>query len=345
MRIAAAAACALLAAACATQPRPSPPGPFPDEPRPPAAAVPLSSLPGWAGEDHAGALRAWKATCHVAQDAGLRRACADARALSADDSETARRWLERTFAAEPIDAPGLLTAYFAPEYEAREAPEGAFTAAVRPVPPDLVRGQPYLTREEIESWPEPSLAWMRPEDLFFMQIQGSGYLTFPDGRRARAAYAADNARPFTGIAKPMVEQGLLAPNQTSGETIRAWLAAHAGAEAQAVMNLNQRYIFFALQPDDGGHPAGAAGVPLPARRAVAVDPAFTRYGQPVWLDADGGTLAGAAKTYRGFAVALDTGGAIKGPARADFYMGRGDAAGLEAGRVKHPLRMWRLVAR
>ena len=125
--------------------------------------------------------------------------------------------------------------------------------------------------------------------------------------------------------------------------IRGWLASHRGPEAQAVMALNPRYIFFRLDPDDNGHPPGAAGLPLTERRAVAVDPSRWRYGELVWLEADGGDLRGATASYRGLAMALDTGSAIRGPVRADLYMGRGDRAGAEAGTVRHPLRMWKLV--
>ncbi|MFN7619424.1 MAG: 3D domain-containing protein, partial [bacterium] len=78
---------------------------------------------------------------------------------------------------------------------------------------------------------------------------------------------------------------------------------------------------------------------------IAVDPAHWRYGDLVWISADGGNLVGARASYQGLVVALDTGSAIRGPVRADFYMGRGDAAGEEAGAVRHPLRMWRLVPR
>jgi membrane-bound lytic murein transglycosylase A len=216
-------------------------------------------------------------------------------------------------------------------------------------PPGWTRGQVLPERARIEAAPDAAgaepLAWMRAEDLFFMQIQGSGYLTFPDGSKVRAAYAADNGRPFTGIARPMAERGLLPPNGTSGEAIRRWLAAHRGPEARAVMALNPRYIFFSLDPDDGGDPNGAAGIPLPARRAIAVDPTHWRYGDLVWISADGGNLVGARGSYRGLVVALDTGSAIRGPVRADLYMGRGAAAGEEAGAVRHPLRMWRLVPR
>jgi membrane-bound lytic murein transglycosylase A len=88
---------------------------------------------------------------------------------------------------------------------------------------------------------------------------------------------------------------------------------------------------------------GAAGVPLPEGRAAAIDPAAHAWGEPLWIEAEGANLPGAEHSYRRFVMALDTGGAIRGPARADLYLGRGDAAGLEAGRIRHPLKMWRLV--
>ncbi|MFC0633692.1 MltA domain-containing protein [Brevundimonas balnearis] len=323
----------------------------------------VAALPGWAEEDHRAALRAYAATCRVAPGPAERAVCAAAADLAPfADAARARAFFETRFTAVPAETadgrPGLLTAYFAPEYPARATPSAEFDAAVLARPSDLVRqgGQvmrrttgglePYPDRAAIEAGAVQTeiLGWMRTEDLFFMQIQGSGYLTFEDGRRVRAAYAADNGRPFVGIARPMAERGLLPPNGTSGEAIRAWLAARRGPEARAITALNPRYIFFQLQPDDG-EPVGAAGVPLVARRSIAVDPASWRYGDLVFIDADGGNLAGARASYRGLVTALDTGSAIRGPVRADFYMGRGDAAGEEAGTVRHPLRMWRLVPR
>lgn len=332
----------LALAACATTP---PTGPFPPPVTEPAGPqpVPFSALPGWAAEDHLAAFRAYQATCLVARDPAAVRLCRVARGVELSDDASARSFFEANFDAVPVEADGLLTGYFAPEYEARAVPDEIFSAPVRPRPDDLVTGQPYLTRAEIERTAGPALAFMKPEDLFFLQIQGSGYLDFPDGSRRRAAYAADNGRPFTGIARPMAAQGLLPPGATSGDRIRAWLAEHRGPEAQAVTDLNARYIFFTLEPDDGGQPKGSAGVPLPAGRAAAVDPAYRSYGEPLWIVADAGTLDGPAKTYRRLVMALDTGGAIKGPARADLYVGRGEAAGTEAGRIKHPLKMYRLV--
>ncbi len=339
----------LMLSACATTPGPRP---LPRDTHPPApAGVSPASLPGWDREDHAAALAAYRAGCAADREPAGRAACEAARRLPADDAAIARRFLETRFTAISVGEPGLLTAYFAPEYEARREPDEIFSAPVKPRPAGLVRAAdgkypPWRTRAQIETETDgAALAWMRPEDLFFMQIQGSGYLTFPDGQGARAAYAADNGQPFTGIARPMAQQGLLPQNGTSGEAIRAWLAEHRGREAQAITDLNPRYVFFALEADDGGQPRGAANIPLPAGRAIAVDPAFHGYGELYWLQAEGGDLAGAIASYRRLAVSLDTGGAIRGQVRADLYLGRGEAAGTEAGRVKHPLRMWKLVPR
>lgn len=363
--LAAALAGGLAVAACSTGPMtPSTPagstgpqtGPIPYTPsptpggRPPAPSNALSPavLPGWNAEDHLAAFRVYVDGCSAAR-AAARAVCARARAMATTMTITpsvARAFFEASFSAVPTATadgrPGLLTSYFAPEYSARRQPDAEFSAPVLPKPADP-RGAGDRAHIESNTRPSQALAWMRAEDLFFLQIQGSGYLTFEDGTRSRAAYAADNGKTFVGIARPMAQRGLLPQNGTSGDAIRGWLADHRGYEAQAVMALNPRYIFFRLDGDDNGHPAGAAGVPLTERRAIAVDPAHWRYGELVWLEADGGNLRGATASYRGLAMALDTGSAIRGPVRADLYMGRGDRAGAEAGTVRHPLRMWRLV--
>ena len=361
MRLVALAAACLTLAACATPaPVPAPPDiPMPPTPPPPVGpGVSPASLPGWAEEDHLAALETWAETCHVARDAAYQTACQAARVLPAGDTVAARTFLETFFVVERGEAEGLLTAYFAPEYEARRFRTDAFDTPVLARPLDLVAEGtvsrqrlpdgtlvPYPPRAEIDETDAAPIAWMRPEDLFFMQIQGSGYLTFEDGTTARAAFAAHNGQTVVGGARPMAERGLLPANGTSGEAIRSWLASHRGAEAREVMNLNPRYVFFRLEADDGRGPTGAAGVPLIAGRSIAVDPTQWSYGDLVWIDAPRGDLVGADRGYRGLVTALDTGGAIRGAVRADFYVGRGPEAGLQAGRVRHPLRMWRLTPR
>lgn len=366
---------ALTLAACTTTPKPGPvahPTPLPPGPTPaPAPAAPtsikVSELPGWAAEDHAQAFAVYRSVCGVARDARDAEVCRRARALNAPDDAAARAFFEANFRAEPLPGDGLLTAYFAPEYEARSRPDAEFSAPVRGKPADLVpvdagmfdpaqtgrssaavsvKGKlvAYPDRAAIEATPaKNALAWMRPEELFFLQVQGSGVLTFENGRRQKALFAATNGLPFVGIAAPMRDKGLLADNNTSGDAIRQWLADHRGDEAQAVMALNPRYVFFRLAPDDGQPPVGAAGIPLPRGRAIAIDPGFHSMGELVWLDGEAPVLVGAFPRYRRLAVALDTGGAIKGAVRADLYLGQGQAAGAEAGRVRHTLKMMRLV--
>jgi membrane-bound lytic murein transglycosylase A len=139
------------------------------------------------------------------------------------------------------------------------------------------------------------------------------------------------------------DRGALTNATSTGEAVRGWLTAHRGPEADAVMQLDRRYVFFALAPDDGLDPVGTAGLPLPPGRAIAVDQSQHPLGGLYWIDADSPTLSGAAPDYRRLVLALDTGGAIKGPVRADLFLGRGAAAGVEAGHVRHALRLYELT--
>jgi membrane-bound lytic murein transglycosylase A len=314
--------------------------------------VSLTRLEGWDQEDHAAALDMFRSSCGLNKDPAMREVCLRAHDLGRQDEVIAKAFLESHFRAQPLADEGLLTGYFAPRYPARASRQFPYTAAVRPRPADLPAADvgagggtvPYQDRETIEGEPpERALAWMKPEDLFFLQIQGSGVLTFPDGRQLRAVYAANNGQPFVGVAAPMRAQGLLSDNNTSGEMIRAWLAQHRGAEANAIMRLNPRYIFFVLRPYDGSEPAGAAGVALTPGRSLAVDPSRHAYGELFWINGEAPALSGAFPSYRRLAMALDTGSAIKGEVRADLYLGTGEDAGAEAGRVRHRLKLYRLI--
>ena len=329
----------------------------------------LDQLPGWKAEDPVAALSALMVTCKVTKDADLRALCARAQGLNGSDARTVRAFFEANFRIEPIKGTGLLTGYYSPEYQARQTADAEFSAPLRARPDDLLildlagldedlgarrqvgrvyegRFEPYPDRSEIErSGLGKPLLWMRPEDLFFLQIQGSGSATLPDGQRYRLIYEASNGRPFIGIAKTLREQGLLPDNGTSAEAIRQWLAANRGAKADQVMQTNPRYVYFSLGTDDGTEPVGAAGIALIAGRAVAIDPTRHRYGDLLWIDAGAPVLTGSFPLYQRMVSALDTGGAIKGEVRADLYLGRGDGPGLEAGRIRHNLVLYRLRPR
>ncbi len=370
------AAAALMLTACASEgalplappPVQSPPPPtasIPPRAAPAPGAVGAESLPplqssalswgrlrGWDQEDHAAALDMFRASCGVEKDPAWREVCLRARDLGPQDEVIAKAFWETNFRVRAVGEDGLLTGYFAPEYPAQAARGGPFTAPVRPRPTDLPTADvgsnggtaPWRDRAAIEATEETQpLAWMKPEDLFFLQIQGSGVLDFPDGRKLKAAYAANNGQPFVGVATAMRQQGLLAADNTSGEAIRGWLADHRGPDADAIMQLNPRYIFFTLQPWDGKEPTGAAGVALTPGRALAVDPARHDYGAIYWIDGEAPSLLGAFPMYRRLAMALDTGSAIRGDVRADLYLGTGAAAGAEAGRVKHRLKLYALT--
>jgi len=324
------AAMAALLTACATLP-----------PMPPAPGSSLARLPGWDAEDHAAAFAAVRSACREAPLRGRNRVCAEASARGELAEGAARAFLERHFRAEPIEGEGLLTGYFSPSYEARSARQGEFTAPVRPAPGDDAAAP---DRAEIEKTAAPdALAWMRPEDLFFLQVQGSGALTFGDGTRRRAIFAGANDGRFVPIAKVLVAQGLIAPADATASAVHDWLAVHRGAAAEAVMDQDPRYVYFRLVPDGGGEPIGASGAALIPGRSLAIDPAYHPYFELLWIDARAARLAGAPPSYQRLAVALDRGGAISGPARADLYVGRGPGAGEEAARIEYTLRLYRIA--
>lgn len=311
-----------------------------------ASSPAFSNLPGWAAEDHLAAFQAFLASCPVQKRPAFVRVCLRAQALAGPNELSARRFFEDNFKPGSASLPGVLTGYFTPIYEARAHAEGDFTAAMRPRPADLpsrLSEAPYADRAIIETRPsDDAIAWMRPEDLFFLQIQGSGILIFQGGARSRAVFDGANGAPFLGIAKPLRQRGLLPGDDTSAQSIHDWLARNRGPVAQEMMALDRRYVFFRLEPDDGQTPAGAAGARLVPGRDLAVDPARHAMGDLFWIDAVAPSLTGAFPAYRRLAVALDTGAAIKGEVRADLYLGLGPEAGIEAGRIRHVLRLYRL---
>lgn len=258
---------------------------------------------------------------------------------------------------------GLLTGYFEPEYEGARRPTGEYSAPVLARPDDLVtvdlgafredlagrriagrvvdgRLTPFEDRAGIEDAvgddSAAALAWLRPEDAFFLQIQGSGRVRFDDGGVIRAGYDGHNGHPYTAIGRTLVARGDLDLETVSMQTIRDWLRGNAGPPAAAVMRENRSYVFFRdlgdSDPDLG--PLGGSGLPLTPRRSIAIDPRFAPYGAPVWIDGTAPAEDGGGRLLRRLFVAQDEGGAIKGPLRGDVFWGHGDAAGGIAGRMR-----------
>ena len=277
----------------------------------------------------------------------------------------ARAFFERNFTPVSVGHSGKLTGYYEPVMEARAQPDGEFSMAIRARPGDLLTGDlgqfiaglegerivgrsenqefvPYRPRAQIEAENlGVPLAWGRPIDVFFLQIQGSGRLVYPDGGEARVRFSAHNGLPYVSIGRILIQRGELEPHNASKQDIKAWLEARGPLSWRPLFDENPRYVFFSLDTDinhDVG-PIGAQGAPLTPMASLAVDPAYHAWGVPVFLNAaiDG------EPNWSGLVIAQDAGGAIKGPARGDLFFGWGFEPGERAGRQNDDHARWTVL--
>lgn len=352
-------AVSLLCGACALAP-------------PPGIGAPVAwrELPGWTEERPAEAWGALRANCErlPARDAGWRTICEDAALFPEPDDDTARAFFESRFEPHVVHGDdarrhnGVITGYYEPLLNGSRRRTGRFRYPVYGQPEDLLvvdlgglypelkgrtlRGRldgrrvvPYASRAEIggaKRLRAPVLAWVDDAvALFFLQIQGSGRIRLEDGATLYVGYADQNGHPYVAIGNTLVQRGALKPEEVNLQGIRDWLAAHP-YEAEEVLNGNPSYVFFAARD----RPAiGALGVPLTPERSLALDPAYLPLGAPVWLD----TSLPDAAPFRRLMFAQDTGGAIKGPARADVFFGFGSEAERRAGAMKSRGRLFVLL--
>ena len=346
--------------------------------------VPFSALPGWASAEIAPGLRAFVAGCpRIPAASALRRACAAVRDLPADDEPAARRFVEENFSAWSVLSPdgasdGLVTGYYEPVLAGSRERSARFRYPAYGPPPDLVsvdlealhpelrnmrlRGRlegthlvPYWTRAEIEAraqrvdeFQAPVLAWVEdPVELLFLQIQGSGQIMLESGERLRLGYADQNGHPYRSVGRFLIDRGELKLERASMQGIKAWAAANP-AKLREALDSNPSYVFFRELPantgaqDAGDGPPGTLGVPLTAGYSLAIDPRMVPLGAPVYLST---TWPLSARPLERLMAAQDTGGAIRGAARADFFWGTGAEAGTLAGQMRQRGRQWILWPR
>jgi len=345
-------------------------------PVPPMTPVSFESLPGWQQDDLRQAWPAWLASCRaLAKKPQWSAPCSASATVDAGDSAAIRRYFETYFVPNQMRTPdgadtGLITGYYEPMLRGSRKRGGAFQTPLYRVPDDLItvdlasaypslknmrlRGRlvgktvvPYSTRAEIERAPlnGKELLWVDdPVEAFFLEVQGSGRVQIAEtGETVRIAFADQNGHPYKVIGRWLVEQGELPANGVSAQSIKAWIAANP-ARRQELLNVNPSYIFFREErlPDPGVGPKGALGVPLSPERSVAVDPSIVPLGAPLFLStthpADGAAI-------QRLMMAQDTGGAIRGPVRADFFFGFGGNAAEYAGRMKQRGNVWVLLPR
>ncbi|MCD2517277.1 murein transglycosylase A [Massilia sp. G4R7] len=357
-------------------PQPTPP---PAQPTQPPAPTPLmtpvafSDLPGWQQDDLRQAWPAFLQSCRgLAGKADWKAVCAAARGIDAADAAAVRTFFETWFvpnlmrAADGADA-GLITGYYEAMLYGSRRRGGANQTPLYRVPDDMLtidlgsvypqlkgmrlRGRlagktvvPYSTRAEIARAPiaGKELLWVNdPVEAFFLEVQGSGRVQLDTGETVRVAYADQNGHPYKAIGRWLVDQGYLTSAEATAQGIRAWIVANPGRR-QELFNVNPSYIFFREEklPDPSLGPKGALGVPLTPGRSVAIDPSFVPLGAPLFLAT---TEAASDVPMQRLMMAQDTGGAIRGAVRADFFYGFGPDAVDRAGKMKQRGQVWVLM--
>ncbi len=317
-----------------------------------------TDLPGFENDTLFEAWNAWIKSC---ERPGPTYAplCPEIRRLSIGSPEEQRAWMMsrlQPYRVESLSgaAEGLLTSYYEPVFRASRQSTAAYAVPLYQPPAGLASRKPWFSRQDIETLPEAQaalqgreIAWLEdPIDAMLLHIQGSGRLrlTEADGsqRTVRVAFAGTNEQPYRSINQWLLEQGVSKINPWPDAT-KAWAAQNPLRVSQLLWS-NPRYIFFkeeALPEQDAGFgPRGAQGVPLTAGRSIAVDRQSIPYGTPVWLTSSGPTVQ-----LQKLVLAQDTGSAILGAVRADYFAGTGAEAGALASKVNQPLKLWVLWPR
>jgi membrane-bound lytic murein transglycosylase A len=362
----------------ATSPVPSPPAPEPA--RPAASVMPWfkaatwEQLPGWREDDLVSAWPAFLQSCKgLKNNPAWTGVCqAAGRLPPAPDGVAVRAFFEQQFQPWQISqaeggTEGLVTGYYEPllrgsryltpkyRFPIHAAPEDLLVVDLSALYPELkslrLRGRlqgnkvvPYFSRAEIEAGAAPvrgkELVWVDdPVELFFLQIQGSGRVRLDNGEVVRVGYADQNGHPYRSIGKWLVDKGELTLDKASMQGIKDW-GRRNPERLPELLNANPSYVFFRELPNHLSGPLGALGVPLTAERSIAIDPRGMPLGAPVWLAT---TRPNSSESLNRLMLAQDTGGAIRGNVRADFFWGFGDEAGRQAGAMKQRGRMWALL--
>ncbi len=305
-----------------------------------------------------------------APQADLLATCREALKTPDAGKAEAKRFFEAHFQPHtviPHTGAGFLTGYYEPEFQGSRTPDATYRIPLLGRPDDLVtipQGEtlpglepglqaarrtgdgyePYPDRAAIEdgaigNLAKPIVYLREPGEAFIIHVQGSARIRLADGSVMRVAYAGRNGRPYTSIGRVLVQQGEMDLESMTLEKLMGWLKRHPDP-AKALMRQNQSYIFFReaaeLAPEDG--PIGGAGHPLVPGRSLAVDRSLWAYGLPVWLDGQLPLTLDRAEPLQRLMIAQDTGSAIVGPARGDFFFGSGEEAGRRAGLLRHPVR-------
>jgi len=324
------------------------------------SAVSWQALPGWRDDDLSKAWPAWLRSCEVLRkkngEINWRGVCSQASTLSARDSQSIRQYFENNFQVYEVrnsyngSDTGLITGYYEPLMNGSLTRTSTYNVPLYAYPSAWKRSKPIPgpTRAQLLSsgvLNGSEIAWVEdPVAAAFIQIQGSGKIRLQDGRILRLGFAGTNDQPFQSIAQWLIERKEIRRNQASMQSISEW-AKRNPSQVTEMLNANPRFVFFKELPSDGGAevgPVGSLGVPLTPERSIAVDLRSIPIGAPVFL-ATNKLLS--TESIQKLVMAQDTGNAIVGGVRADFFWGSGDAAAELAGHMKQNGKMWLLLPR
>ncbi len=328
---------------------------------------------GWLLDRPAAALEVFKNSCKaIGRRQQWQLVCAEAAKLDGVSDDVARNFFEDFFQPNEIrnedgSVDGLITGYYGPELEGSRIKTEQYKYPLYRQPDDLLiidlddiypeldkyrlRGRivgnrvvPYFERGEIDTGESPltgkELFWLKdPVELFFLHIQGSGRIRLPNGELIMVGYANQNGHPYRSIGKLLLDRQEMTQDQMSMQNIMKWVKQNP-EDGQLLLDENPSYVFFRSLPADIQSPPGALGIPLTALRSLAVDPRTIPLGAPVFLST---IFPGTDFPLQQLMVAQDTGGAIKGRVRADFFWGMGNDAGKIAGKMKQDGRLWILL--
>jgi membrane-bound lytic murein transglycosylase A len=329
--------------------------------------TPWEQLPGWKENAIQPGFLAWRNGCSVLKTQALwRDVCQQAQQVPSDEAAI-RQFVESQFIPLQVslsngETTGLVTGYYEPllqgdirpsakaRYPIYAPPADLITIELASLYPDLkhrrLRGRlngnkviPYYDRTDIErqKGKMQAIAWVDDAiELFFLQVQGSGRIQLPNGSYIRVGYADQNGHPYRSIGKWLIDQGELTASQVSMQSIKAWARKHVN-KAQALLNVNPSFVFFKKLEQATGGPFGALGIPLTEGYSVAVDRNFTPLGAPLYLSTQ---YPNETRPLARLVAAQDTGGAIRGPMRVDFFWGFGAKAGDLAGKMKQSSSVW-----
>ncbi|MBX3640743.1 MAG: MltA domain-containing protein [Nitrosomonas sp.] len=335
--------------------------------------VQWSDLTGWAEDDLRPAWQAFLQSCNALKRQQVwQEVCTAASFMQADNNAGIRHFFEHHFVPYRIishdgGGEGLVTGYYEPLLHGSRKPTARYRYPLYAAPDELLivdlgdlypelkdlrlRGRlegrrvvPYYSRAEIMDNPAVlkgyELLWVDDEvELFFLQIQGSGRIQLDTGEIVKIGFAEQNGYPYNSIGRILVQQGELPLEKASMQGIKQWGQQNPG-KLRSLLQQNARFVFFRELPSDLSGPIGALGVPLTAGRSIAIDPRSIPQGAPVFLAT---TWPNSSKPLNRLMVAQDTGGAIKGGIRADFFWGYGPEAGNQAGKMKQQGKMWVLM--